>query len=80
MAQGPDRVSSAARPSLFATIGQLRELTEDLPDDTPIVVVIRKAHDADYFYGPVFAEADPHLDLVNREIVITAPEGLDFGT
>lgn len=62
-----------------ATLGQLRELTEDLPDDTPIVVVIRKAHDPDYFYEAVLAEEDPHVNLTHgAQVIITAPEPMDF--
>ncbi len=62
-----------------ATLGQLRELTEDLPDDTPIVVVIRKAHDPDYFYEPVLAEEDPHVDMTFApQVIITVPEPVDF--
>lgn len=61
------------------TLGSLRELTEDLPDDTPIVVVIRKAHDPDYFYEAVRAENNSHVDLtVNPQVIITAPEPIDF--
>lgn len=62
---------------LGATLGQLRELTFDLPDDTPIAVVIRKAHDPDFFYEEVMCEAEPSVDLTNRVVVLTAPEPRD---
>ncbi len=60
---------------LAATLGELRELTADLPDDTPIAVAIRKAHDPDRFYETVLAESDPSVDMTGRPVVIlTAPE------
>lgn len=62
------------------TLGQLRELTDDLPDDTPIAVVTRKAHDPDYFYEVVLIESDPHVDMTGAAVVIlTAPEPGDIG-
>lgn len=58
-----------------ATLGQLRELTDDLPDETPIAVVTRKAHDPDRFYDPVFCEAEPSVDLTGApQVILTAPE------
>ena len=62
-----------------ATLGQLRELTADLSDDTPLVVDIRKAHDPDRFYETVVCEADPSVDLTNGVVTLTAPEPRDFG-
>lgn len=73
-----ERVTESLRDHA-ATLGQLRELTVDLPDDTPIAVVTRKAHDPDYFYETVLAEAEPHVDLLGNVVVITAPEPRDFG-
>lgn len=61
-----------------ATLGQLRELTSDLPDSTPIEVVIRKAHDPDRFYEYVRCEAEPHVDLTGGVVVLTAPEPRDI--
>jgi hypothetical protein len=62
-----------------ATLGQLRELTSDLPDDTPIAVVIRKAHDPDHFYETVVCEAEPSVNLTGRIVIeLTAPEPRDF--
>jgi hypothetical protein len=64
----------------YGTLGQLRELTDDLPDDTPIQVSIRKAHDPDRFYEPVLVEEFPSVDLTGRPIVcFDAPEPRDFG-
>lgn len=61
-----------------ASLGQLRELTVDLPDDTPIAVVTRKAHDPDRFYETVLAEEGPHVDLTDGVVILTAPEPRDF--
>ncbi len=71
-------ISDAASTPQFATLGQLRELTSDLPDDTPIAVVTRKAYDPDYFYETVLTESDPHVDLTGAPVVVlTAPEPRD---
>lgn len=68
------------RTEQAATLGQLRELTFDMPDDTPIAVVIRKTNDPDYFYETVLAEDSPHVDLNGRPVVVfTAPEPRDIG-
>lgn len=63
----------------IATLGQLRELTFDLPDDTPIAVTIRKAHDPDHFYETVICEAEPSVDLIGGVVELTAPEPRDIG-
>lgn len=74
--------AEASEPESYphhCTLGQLRELTYDMPDVTPIAVVTRKAHDSDYFYEPVFAESGPHIDLNGApQIILTAPEPDDF--
>ena len=72
---------TAASTVRCATLGQLRELTADLPDETPIAVVTRKAHDPDYFYEAVLAEDEPHVDLTGGPVVVlTAPEPRDAWT
>jgi len=79
----PGGRTATTRPSsLFlhaATLGQLRELTDDLPDDTPIAVVIRKAHDPDHFYETVVCEEGPSVDMTFTPVVVLhAPEPRDF--
>lgn len=65
----------------YGTLGELRELTADLPDDTPIQVSIRKAHDTDHFYEPVLVEDCISVNLTGKPIVcldIPEPTDLDF--
>lgn len=49
-------MAESAAPNHYGTLGDLRELTADLPDDTLIQVSVRKAHDPDHFYESVLAE------------------------
>lgn len=66
----------------YATLGDLRELCEDLPDHTPLEIHIRKAHDPDRFYELVLAEEFLSVDLTfganNARVTICAPEPRDF--
>lgn len=62
------------------TLGELRELTFDLPDDTLIEVSIRKAHDPDHFYEPVLVEDCISVrGRPSKQVVcFDAPEPRDF--
>lgn len=66
----------------YATLGELRELCEDLPDHTPLVVHVHKAHDPDGFYEPVLVEECLSVDVTfgeNRaQVTLMAPEPRDF--
>lgn len=48
------------------TMGELRELTADVPDGWPVQLAVR--HGADDF---TFAETDASVDLTNRVVVIS---------
>jgi hypothetical protein len=55
----------------YETLGALRELTADLPDDTRIEVYIRMDDDPDHFYGPEWVEAGSSVDLISEPPTLT---------
>lgn len=74
----PDR--SSLPDAYCLTLGEIRELTDDMPDDTPVAIVMRKAHDPDHFYETVLAEDCPMVNLDGRPtLVLTSPEPRDVG-
>lgn len=64
--------------STEGTLGALRELTYDLPDSTPIVVVMRKRHDPDRFYEAVRVDFESVALTFSPVVVLEVPEPEDL--
>lgn len=58
------------------TLGSLRELTADLPDETRISVVVRMADDPDHFHPEQAVEPGSLVDMHTNPptLLLTIPE------
>lgn len=61
----PEFVCVSPAPSQRMTMGEFRELTADVPDEWPLIYVVREAGDEFRFYP-----ADASVDLTGRTVEI----------